>query len=80
MGGGECNSADVPTVENLIPRGVFLPIFSKILALQYFVMSCVTSKYPKAPAPIKIKINIYAYHKLQNICKNSKCQIGTMDE
>jgi hypothetical protein len=38
-----------PTVENRIAIGVFLPTFEKTLALQYFVMSCVTSKYPKAP-------------------------------
>jgi hypothetical protein len=31
---------------------VLLPTFSKNLALQYFVASCVTSKYPKAPAPL----------------------------
>jgi hypothetical protein len=33
-----------PTVENRIAIGVFLPTFEKTLALQYFVMSCVTSK------------------------------------
>ena len=33
-----------PTVENLTAIGVFLPMFEKTLALQYFVMSCVTSK------------------------------------
>jgi len=34
--------------------GVLLPIVSKKEALQYFVISLVTSKYPHAPAPIKI--------------------------
>jgi len=38
--------------------GVLLPIVSKKEALQYFVISLVTSKYPHAPAPIKI---IYLY-------------------
>ena len=33
-----------PTVENLTPMSVLLPTSLKILALQYLVMSCVTSK------------------------------------
>ena len=40
------------TVENLIKTGVLFPKVSKNLALQYFVTSLVTSKYPHAPAPI----------------------------
>ena len=38
-----------PTVENRTAMGVLLPISLNTLALQYFVMSSVTSKYPKAP-------------------------------
>ena len=38
-----------PTVENLTAMGVFFPIFENTFALQYLVISCVTSKYPKAP-------------------------------
>ncbi len=39
-----------PTVENRAAMGVFLPTVLKRFALQYLLMSCVTSKYPKAPA------------------------------
>ena len=46
------------TVENRMKTGVLLPIVSKKEALQYFVTSLVTSKYPHAPAPIKI-IDLY---------------------
>ena len=42
-----------PTVENLTPIGVFFPISLKTLALQYLVMSWVTSKYPNAPEEYK---------------------------
>lgn len=41
----------LPTVENLTATGVRFPISLKTLALQYFVISWVTSKYPNAPAP-----------------------------
>lgn len=33
-----------PTVEHLIAIGVFFPMVEKTLALQYLVISCVTSK------------------------------------
>lgn len=42
-----------PTVENLAATGVCFPTHENISALQNFVISCVTSKYPNAP-----KINI----------------------
>jgi len=40
------------TVEKRTKRSVFLPIFEKILARVYFVMSWVTVKVPKAPEPL----------------------------
>lgn len=41
--------ASPPTVENLAKTGVLFPTESKNFALQYFVTSAVTSKYPCAP-------------------------------
>ena len=42
-------------------RGVFFPTNSNGLALVYLVISCVTSKYPKAP---KIQpYNLFRYEK-----------------
>ena len=46
---------NLPTVENLINIGVFLPTFEKMFAFVYFVMSLVTSNSPKAPENHKIK-------------------------
>jgi len=46
----------LPTVENLANIGVFFPIVSKIFALQYLVMSCVTTKYPCAPIEANLQI------------------------
>ncbi len=40
-----------PTVEKRMAIGVFLPIFSNTQAFEYFLMSWVTSKWPKAPEP-----------------------------
>lgn len=55
-----------PTVENRTPIGVLLPISENTLAAEYFVMSCVTSKYPNAPAP-------FAWTTLSGIRSLSKC-------
>ena len=40
------------TVENLAKTGVYLPIVSNNLALQYLVISFVTTKTPWAPVPL----------------------------
>ena len=37
------------TCENLTAIGVLFKILEKSFAFVYFVISCVTSKYPKAP-------------------------------
>ena len=42
----------LPTVEKRVTQGVLLPILLKMAALQYLVMSWVTSKYPNAPPPL----------------------------
>lgn len=47
--GGMQNRLDLPTVEKRTAMGVLFPICSNTLALQYLVISWVTSKYPKAP-------------------------------
>lgn len=47
-----------PTVENLTATGVCFPTLENKSALQYCVMSCVTSKYPNAP---EIDINYYIH-------------------
>lgn len=44
-----CKQTDLPTVENRTAIGVLFPICSNTFALEYLVISWVTSKYPKAP-------------------------------
>lgn len=53
-----------PTVENLTATGVCLPMLENKSALQYCVISCVTSKYPNAP---KIYISYYINLLIQNM-------------
>lgn len=46
------NPASPKVVEKRTATGVRFPTLSNNLALQYFVISWVTSKYPNAPAPL----------------------------
>lgn len=61
-----------PTVENRMATLVRFPIFSNTFALQYFVMSLVTSKQPNAPengwvgyvnAQFRLHSNKYIFYK-----------------
>ena len=45
---------NLPTVENLTAKGVFLPTNSNGFSFVYLVTSCVHSKYPKAPENIEV--------------------------
>src|ERR1700743_600612 len=60
------------TVEKRANIGVALPISEKILALVYLVISCVTAKVPKAPAPL-------ACIRRSGITSRSKCAIFSIN-
>lgn len=63
---GKATSDYLPTVEKRTPIGVFFPTSENTLALQYLVMSWVTSKYPKAPAIASATVHCCIYTTIVN--------------